>query len=113
MFKKILLIIIITISSNASTKEFINKVYTIYSDNFYSKIKLSRCKQIPLNNFENNETQKRLKEDFEKILPEYIDSSNYLKRTYLDKITITDNNIKKIFTTRKVVCASLSYVKYL
>jgi len=108
MLKKLFLVMLITINLNASQKEFFESINTIYADDFYNKI--SNYTSLPLNSYENNTTQKKIKEDFEKNLPIYLSNKNLFTKSSLERLEKDEVKKYKIWM---FVSISLSYIKYL
>jgi len=108
MLKKLFLVIAITVNIIASEKELIKDINTVYAEDFYNKF--SNYTSLPLNNFENNATQKKIKEDFEKILPRYLNNKSIFSKSSLKKLKIDKVENYKI---RTFISVSLSYIKYL
>lgn len=108
MLKKLFLVIAITVNIIASEKELIKDINTIYAKDFYNNF--SNYTSLPLNNFENNATQKKIKEDFEKILPRYLNNKSIFTKSSLKKLKKDKVENYKI---RMFISVSLSYIKYL
>ncbi len=108
MFNKLLLLIMITLSLHASNIELLQKINATYGDEFYTP--LSKKSLISLNDYENNATQKKIKDDFEKILPLYLKSTDIFSKSSLKQL---ENKGIKFFKIRAFIPISVSYVKYL
>ena len=98
----------IAFTLNASNIELLQKINTTYEDDFYAH--LSNNSAIFLSDYENNATQKKIKDDFEEILPLYLKSSDIFSKSSLK---LLENKEIKFFKIRAFIPISVNYVKYL
>ncbi len=108
ILKALLLSIIVSITLHASEIKLIKNINAVYSDDIYEK--LLTLSSIPLFNYENNNTQKKVKEDFEKILPLYLEHTTLFSKTSLEKL---DKNKIEKYKLNLFIKISVSYIKYL
>jgi len=108
MFHKLFLIITITLTLSASNKELLQKINETYEDDFYTH--LSKLSTLSLNNYENNATQKKIKDEFEQILPLYLKSRGLFSKSNLEQQEKEEIKFLKISA---FIPISVSYVKYL
>jgi len=108
MLKKLFFVIAITVNILASDKKLIEDINTIYAEDFYNNF--SNYTSLPLNDFENNTTQKKIKEDFEKILPRYLNNKSIFTKSSLEK---QEKDKVEKYKIRMFISISLSYIKYL
>ena len=98
----------ISLTLNASNIELLQKINTTYEDDFYAHF--SNKNAISLNDYENNATQKKIKDDFEEILPLYLKSADIFSKSSLEKLEKKDTKLEKISV---FISISVSYIKYL
>ena len=99
---------IMTLTLNAAGKEVLQNINSTYTNKFYDK--LANLSSLSLDNYENNGTQKKVKEDFEKILPLYLSTQDIFTKTGLEELE--KDEIKK-YKVSMFVSVSLGYIKYL
>ena len=66
----IIFLSVVTFASPA--QDFLADINATYSNAFYEKLDIDKNKNITLANADNNSTQKKIKEDFERLLPKYL-----------------------------------------
>jgi len=66
----IIFLSVVTFASPA--QDFLADINATYSSAFYEKLDIDKNKNITLADAETNSTQKKIKEDFERLLPEYL-----------------------------------------
>lgn len=104
MVKLILAITLLSTLAFASPMlNMLNDINATYSDKFYVNY-CQTSKTLTLNDFENNSTQKRIKTDFEKLLPKYLTieelfSNEEFSKLDKDKFMVFKFEFRKFFTT--------------
>lgn len=98
-----------------STQDFLYDINATYSDKFYENI-LSEEQTTTLIDFENNSAQKKIKEDFEKLLPKYLESDNLFTNKELSKLQetkyiISQSHFKDFLTVSTLYLNLLNYEK--
>ncbi len=92
MSKKILTsIIFLSVVAFASpAQDFLADINATYSSAFYEKLDIDKNKNIILADAETNSTQKKIKEDFERLLPKYLKVDDLFPKSgsYVDPETI-------------------------
>lgn len=85
------------------TQNLLYEIKSTYSKDFYKGL-YSDNKSLTLANFENNSTQKKIKEDFERLIPKYFKADNLFIQENLKEFNTDDNslitlNLQKFFVT--------------
>jgi hypothetical protein len=76
----IILLSVITFASPA--QDLLADINATYSSAFYEKLDIHRNTSLTLADSETNSTQKKVKEDFERLLPEYLKTDNLFSKVY-------------------------------
>ncbi len=98
-----------------STQDFLYDINVTYSDEFYQSI-LNEKQITTLIGFENNTTQKKIKSDFEKLLPKYLESDNLFTNKQLlmlqdPNYVIPQSHFKDFITVSILYLNLLKYQK--
>jgi len=110
MLKELIILMLMSITLSASpAEELFRDINTTYSKVNYQHI-FKDLDNLTINSFENNSTQRMIKEDFESLLPNYMDNKDIFSESSLKKL-IKENVGKP--RLRMFISASLVYMKYL
>ena len=78
----------------SSTPDLLNHIYTTYSKKFYEGL-FSADRELTLTDFESNSTQSKIKADFEKLLPKYLEIENPFTQEKISKLQEPDLSVYK------------------
>lgn len=93
----------------SSTQDFLHDLNATYSNEFYSKISFSTDKSIILLSYDKNKTQRRIKEDFEKLFPRYMQTNGLFTKEILTKV----NTEKYVLSSYNFIFSSIEFIKLL
>ena len=93
----------------SSAEELLKDINITYSKENYQNI-FKNLNELTISSFESNSTQKMIKEDFEELLPNYLNNEDIFSQVNLKQLK-KDNIYKHKW--REFISASLVYMKYL
>jgi len=94
------------------TEDLLHDINDTYSSTAYKKL-FNENHSFTLNDFEHNTSQRRIKEDFEKILPAYLNTDNVFSEESIDELCKDDSCYLSNYHLQEFIVTSSLYIKLL